>query len=155
MIYALIFAVICLFLTVFAVIAYTWTLKQGFDLRENAIRAENEKNNVKLTDTLTQFEAIRNRVVQLAERPEAPAIEQYKRVLGELEDFGHTIRTLEHRMDETLESVRRTQNKIASRSTREAKLKFDAQIEADYGPASLTQPEAANVLPRRQFGRVG
>lgn len=155
MIYALIFAVICLFLTVFAVIAYTWTLKQGFDLRENAIRAENERNTVKLTDTLTQFEAIRNRITQLSERPEAPAIEQYKKVLGELEDFGHTIRTLENRMDETLESVRRTQNKIASRSTRDAKFKNDAQIEAEFSPASLTQPELLNVIPRRQFGRIG
>lgn len=113
----------------------------------------------------TRFEAMRmefNSLLTahntLAARPEAPALEQYRAVLVELEKQGSDLRVVNLKFGELRESVQRTQNKIAAREPRDK-----AEEKKPMNPAEV--PGAIrmdNEIPfqnqetkpqRRAFGR--
>lgn len=153
MIYALGLTVLACFLVTIALIAYVWTLKQGSAMENAAMLRREDVFTSSISDIISSQKTIMDRLSALETRPEAPAVEQYRKVLNEIEDFGHTVRNLENRMVETIESVRRTQNKIAARAARPAKPDEAAQIEAMTAQAMPDLPEE-DTFQRRPFGRI-
>lgn len=154
MIYALACIVLACFLVTIALIAYVWTLKQAAEIDRRELDRRDALFNATLIDLQTKIVSISDRLQKFEVRPEAPAVEQYRKVLGEIEEFGHTVRTLENRMVETIESVRRTQNKLAARSKRTAEPEIDAQIEAITAQGDVHIPLDLSGPARRRFGQV-
>lgn len=154
MIYALGLVVLTCFLVTIALIAYVWTLKQASEIEKRESDRKEEQNRLSMHSMATNFVSIGDRLQKLEVRPEAPAVEQYRKVLSELEEFGHIVRTLENKMVETIESVRRTQNKIAARAKRPAEPDIDAQIEAITANGDEQIPLDIKFPKRRNFGQV-
>lgn len=151
MIYALGILNILCFLLIISVIAYVWTLKQGFGIRDSATEREKDQMNQRFHILEATSVSIREKMQSLADRPEAPAVELYRNCISEIEALGHIVRTVELKNRETIESVRRTQNKLAARTKRDDKDELAAQIE-DLSSDGVSNE--AVVSTRRQFGRV-
>jgi hypothetical protein len=152
MIYALGIVVLACFLVTIALMAYVWTIKQGAELEKRESERKETQIQASVLEITSRLSSILDRLQKLEVRPEAPAVEQYRKVLGELEEFGHIVRNLENRMVETIESVRRTQNKIAARAKR-PDANIDAQIEAITAQGDGPDPIEAKPISRRQFGQ--
>jgi chromosome segregation ATPase len=144
-IYALAFAVALCLLVVIAVMAYVWTVAQ--EMRRNTRDTDAVRSDVehRMGNYEAQIKEHNSRIQTLAERPEAPAMARYTEVLHQLEDVQHQCRTLDLRLDETLESVRRTQNKLAARSKRDAAPSVESQI------GELTEPAPVPPANRQRI----
>jgi len=121
-----------------ALMAYVWTIKSSMDSLTRAREDEGRDLRRVVAEADVRQASLHSRVGALEVRPEAPAIEQYRKVLGEIEDLGHTVRTLDLRVEEAVESMRRTQNKIAARSKR---------AEAAADTAESPNPNQVEIFP--------
>lgn len=152
MLYALGLLSISCFLAIIALLAYVWTLKQGFGYRDAASAREVEQQNGRIIVVESTFATLKDRVQILADRPEAPAVEQYRKCLTEIEQLAHSVRTVELKLIENMESVRRTQNKLAARSKRDDHTETRKEIEELTSDGVMD--EAVVIPTRRVFGRV-
>lgn len=149
MIYALGFGVFLAIVAVIACIFWTLTIKNGIStfLRANDAQIVNLSKAIQETGDITRLLSERVRTIET--KPEPAVTERYKEVLIELEETQHLVRTLENRVDETLESVKRTQNKLAARTHRDRKAeteKVDQEIE-DMTSAAAPPPANRQRIP--------
>lgn len=152
MLYALGLLSVACFLAIIGLLAYVWTLKQGFSYRDAASIREVDQQNSRIVLMESSLQTVKDRVQILADRPEAPAVEQYRKCLTEIEELAHCVRTVELKLKENMESVRRTQNKLAARSKREDQAETRNEIEELTSDGVMD--EAVVIPTRRAFGRI-
>lgn len=114
---------LALFAAAVTLVVATAAIFAGFGLakRLNALeRPAKEKRDDEVAQAARDL-SLETRLSAIEKRPEAPAMEQYRRVLEEIEGWAHKVRDMEMRFEEMAGSLKRQQASQASRSRRKVK----------------------------------
>jgi len=131
-------------------------------VRTEVTASGNGHGDDRLNAIIAQIDTLRNAVASAEARPD---IKQYREVLLRLEAVEGDLRTMGNRFEETTESMKRVQNKLAARAARREKAEAapPAPVEEEDEETPMLppptayngyQPQAGQARVRR-FGKLG